>query len=156
MLQLLTNQVVCKPQKIHKQKPITVFVVDDDKDDRLLVFSNLLKSSCISQVHPIPSAKSLFCCLKKMGIYDSDCDESHKFLILLDINMPDTDGIKTLDYIRNHPMTAGIPVVLMSSEISGNQMYEAYGLEVNGFLQKPFKLESFNKIIESNYSWAIA
>lgn len=156
MLQLLKNQTVYKraePEKKHKTE-IIVFIVDDDRDDRAHTFSMLTGSSYVAEACPVPSAKALFQCFEKIGVYDTDFAEEQEALILLDIHMPDTDGIKTLDFIRNHPMTASIPVVLLSSDVSGDRMLDAYALEVNGFLQKPFNLDDFNKVIESNYSWA--
>ena len=36
-------------------------------------------------------------------------------LVLLDLQMPRTDGLQTLEAIREHPATRELPVVLMSS-----------------------------------------
>ena len=35
-------------------------------------------------------------------------------LILLDINLPDTDGIKLHEVLRHNPETSGIPVIMIT------------------------------------------
>lgn len=157
MLKLLKSEAACKKVKTQNksvQKKLIVFVVDDDRDDRILAFSKLMQSNYIAEICPVPSANLLFTCFDKIGVYEENFDAENDAVILLDIHMPETGGIEALDYIRNHPVTADIPVILLSSDVTGERMYDAYALSVNGFLQKPLNIDDFDNIVESNYSWA--
>ncbi len=62
-------------------------------------------------------------------------------LILLDIMMPEMDGLMTLQAIRKNPKTAGIPVILISALSDGASV--AHGLDVgaNDYITKPIDMD---------------
>jgi CheY-like chemotaxis protein len=62
-------------------------------------------------------------------------------LILLDITMPQLNGIETLAKIRSTPEIAAIPVVMLTAESDGERLGMADKLKVNGYIAKPFKGE---------------
>jgi len=57
-------------------------------------------------------------------------------LVLMDIHMPEMDGIEASEII--HEMNAGIPIVAMTANVSSGdkELYKSSGL--NGYLGKPF------------------
>jgi len=67
-------------------------------------------------------------------------------LVLLDIMMPGIDGFEVCRRIKGNPLTAGIPVVMLTAKKSSAD--QAKGLEVgaDAYLTKPFKS---GKIIET-------
>lgn len=141
-----------KPKEIGPDN-IIVFVVDDDRDDRFMAYSALKNSDRVAEVCPVPSADHLFKCFEALGFYDDSFPHDYPALILLDIHMPDMDGIKALDYIRDHPITAHIPVILLTGDVSGDKVYDAYQREVNGYLHKPLMLDQFHEEIDSGCHW---
>lgn len=58
-------------------------------------------------------------------------------LVLLDVMMPGMDGLQTLASIREDPLTAGLPVVLMTARV---QLYEQSRppAGVHAVIAKPF------------------
>src|SRR5690349_20337341 len=62
-------------------------------------------------------------------------------LILLDISMPDMDGLETLRHIRCKPETADIPVILISALNDTQDI--TYGLEAgaNDYITKPIDMD---------------
>lgn len=67
-------------------------------------------------------------------------------LIVTDLNMPVMDGDEMIDELRADPCTAGLPVIVMSSEASEvrRQRLAAYNIP---FVQKPFARELLSDII---------
>lgn len=57
-------------------------------------------------------------------------------VILLDILMPDIDGITLLRYLREHPETASIPVVMLSSKEEPSEKAAAFDAGANDYLVK--------------------
>ena len=57
-------------------------------------------------------------------------------VILLDILMPDIDGITLLRYLRQNPATASIPVVMLSSKEEGSEKAAAFEAGANDYLVK--------------------
>lgn len=59
-------------------------------------------------------------------------------LVMTDINMPDMDGEQLLIEIRNDPMLAGIPVLVVSTDRSESRARQMLALGADGYVSKPF------------------
>lgn len=57
---------------------------------------------------------------------------------VLDLMMPGMDGWGLLEWIRGEPALAGLPVVLVSARLWGEERERGYALGVKEFLSKPF------------------
>jgi two-component system, OmpR family, alkaline phosphatase synthesis response regulator PhoP len=55
-------------------------------------------------------------------------------VILLDVMMPDMDGIETFQALQSNPVTQSIPIILMTAKV---QQFAELG--VAGIIAKPFK-----------------
>lgn len=75
--------------------------------------------------------------------------QTHPTLILLDINMPDMDGIEVRRHLRASPHTAGIPVIALSA--GGNLRHRADELGADDYLVKPFSIDELLLRVEK---WA--
>ena len=62
--------------------------------------------------------------------------EKHYQLMLLDLTLPDTDGISLLRDLRADPATSALPVIVVSANI-GTSENKGKGLAVIDWLQKP-------------------
>ena len=59
--------------------------------------------------------------------------------ILLDVMMPDMDGIMTLQVLQAHPETERIPVILMTAKTQLADRERFAKLGISGLIGKPFK-----------------
>jgi CheY-like chemotaxis protein len=67
-------------------------------------------------------------------------------LILLDILMPDMDGVEVSQRLRADPVTAGIPIVVMSAQ---DRLHSAAALmPIDDQLPKPFTLDRLFSILD--------
>jgi CheY-like chemotaxis protein len=66
-------------------------------------------------------------------------------VILLDIMMPDMDGLEVSRRLRANPATAAIPIVAMSA--AGNLRALADQMPIDAQLSKPFNLETLYGIV---------
>jgi CheY-like chemotaxis protein len=68
-------------------------------------------------------------------------------LILLDINMPQMNGLEFLDHVKADPLHAKIPVIIVSTE--GKDADTARGLQAGAaaYVKKPFTNESILGVI---------
>ncbi|MBI1258788.1 MAG: response regulator [Chloroflexi bacterium] len=74
--------------------------------------------------------------------YDAlDCIEHEAFdLVLLDIMMPQISGLDVLKAIRENPLTAELPVILISARMDENDIVEGLTIGANDYITKPFRL----------------
>lgn len=65
--------------------------------------------------------------------------EQHPDLIIMDFVMPDVDGVEATAYIKSHPETKNIPIIMVTSIRQKEEVVKALKSGVNDFLIKPFK-----------------
>lgn len=70
-------------------------------------------------------------------------------VVLLDLLLPDVNGREILSAIRNSPTFESIAVVVMTSATEGQEVLLPAPLRVDGYLQKPFDVEEFLKLIRT-------
>jgi len=125
----------------------TLYIVDDDMDDRLFCQMHLKQSNWVRDIHVFESAADFFKYFETIGLYEFDHVSIDDSILLLDVQMPSINGMEALDFIRTHPVTTDMCTIMLTSNLSSDQAYEAYKLQANGYLQKPFSLTEFDKIL---------
>ena len=73
--------------------------------------------------------------------------------ILLDVMMPDMDGIMTLQALQAHPETERIPVILMTAKTQLADRERFAKLGISGLISKPFKAMQLADQISMTLSW---
>ena len=70
-------------------------------------------------------------------------------LVLLDISLPGIDGLTILKHIRAHAdnLIANMPVIAMSAHVFTEEVESYLKAGMNGFLGKPFSIESLEQAI---------
>jgi two-component system chemotaxis response regulator CheY len=68
--------------------------------------------------------------------------------IMLDINMPGTDGMTLLGTLGEDDRFKNIPVLMISSDSEEDKVIDALSLGARGFLAKPFETPVLHKEIE--------
>ena len=111
----------------------TIFVVEDDEGIREMIKFILLSEQF--EVRTFATVKSF---LKTKPIKIPD-------LFLLDIMLPDGNGIDLCKQLKEDTLTAVVPVVLMSAHADISNVPEA-----NDFIAKPFDIQEFLNRIRIN------
>jgi chemotaxis family two-component system response regulator Rcp1 len=70
-------------------------------------------------------------------------------LILLDLNLPKKSGREVLEEIKADPILMSIPIVILTTSASEEDILRSYLLHANCFITKPVDLDGFLKIVKS-------
>jgi CheY-like chemotaxis protein len=70
-------------------------------------------------------------------------------LILLDLNLPRKDGRQVLEEIKVNPALMTIPIVILTTSASEEDVLRSYRLHANCYISKPVDLDGFLKVIKS-------
>lgn len=70
-------------------------------------------------------------------------------LILLDLNMPLMNGKDTLGRLKSDSCYKKIPVIVMTSSESQQDVIQSYELGANCYIQKPVGLEELRELVEA-------
>lgn len=70
-------------------------------------------------------------------------------LILLDLNLPRKNGREVLAEVKSSPTLRQIPVLVMTSSRSDDDIAQAYALNANCFITKPSDLEEYRTVLKA-------
>jgi two-component system, cell cycle response regulator DivK len=74
--------------------------------------------------------------------------EEHPILILMDIQLPDFDGITALLQLRQDPATREIPVIAVSASAMPDEQHRILASGFNDYITKPIEVKSFVATVE--------
>jgi CheY-like chemotaxis protein len=69
-------------------------------------------------------------------------------LILLDLDLPDIHGSEVIQHLQKNPVTASIPVVVISGDATPSQIERLLVLGARNYLTKPFSAEPFLAVVD--------
>jgi two-component system, OmpR family, alkaline phosphatase synthesis response regulator PhoP len=73
--------------------------------------------------------------------------------ILLDVMMPDMDGIATFEKLMTNPETQSIPVILLTAKVQSSDRQKFAELGVKGLIAKPFNPMVLNDQLVDILGW---
>ena len=103
-----------------------VLVVDDDEDNAVIA-STILRTHGyqVEVAYNGPSALKML-------------EEQRFDVVLLDVMMPEMDGIEVLDRIKTNPHNAGMPVILVTARTQDEDVLTGYKCGADYYITKPF------------------
>ena len=124
----------------HTPLHLKLLVVDDDEISRLVLVRLLEKWG-----HEASTAETGIQALEYLRRNDFD-------LVLMDIQMPDMDGVETAKAIRNGQAGEGkrnIPIIALTAYAMGADKEQALAAGMDNYLAKPFEIKDFQKILNN-------
>ena len=122
-------------------KPIELLLVDDD-EMTLFIHEKILKRSGVP--FPMRSFQSAEQCLDHLHTSQN----AHRYVILLDINMPGMSGWEMLDQMQTELHELEIYVIMATSSVDYDDRKKAdhYPLVID-FIEKPFSIDICNGLM---------
>ena len=117
-----------------------IVLADDDEDDVLLALDALNEVRLANDVKVVRDGVEL------MEMLRGRSREDLPQLILLDLNMPRKDGRQVLEEMREDPDLRAIPVVVLTTSTSPEDLQKAYDLGANSYISKPV---TFHGLVEA-------
>jgi two-component system OmpR family response regulator len=62
-------------------------------------------------------------------------------LVILDVNLPDTNGFEVLERMRSYPLFAEVPVVMVTTQATRESVMKGLALGADGYITKPFDVD---------------
>src|SRR5258706_532379 len=125
-----------KTPDIQESRMAKILLVDDEKDMVELLAFNLQE-----QGHSIATAGAGMEALEKARAFLPD-------LILLDLMLPDLDGISICEILRRQPATREIPIIMITALGGEIARLAAFDSGVNDYLRKPFSPRELVKHVD--------
>ena len=123
---------------------IDILMVDDDEADILLAKRALHNGKLLNTMHVVKDGVEAMQYLRQEGQY---ANTTRPDLILLDLNMPRKDGREVLSEIKQDARLRSIPVVVLTTSDSDEDIIRMYDLHANCYVTKPVDLNQFTRIV---------
>ena len=127
----------------------TILMVDDDPDDRLLFKEACEEVRLRNPIEFLENGEQLIDYLKRQGDYAGRSGEPYPGVILLDLNMPLKDGREALEEIKTDPDLRHIPIVVLTTSKSEDDILSSYGLGASSYIVKPISLDRLMRVVNS-------
>jgi CheY-like chemotaxis protein len=127
---------------------ITILMADDDADDRMLTEDAMKESRLGNTFRCVEDGQELMDYLTRRGKY-AHGNAPRPGLILLDLNMPRKDGRQALQEIKSDPDLRRIPVVILTTSKTEEDVLRSYDLGANSFISKPVTFDGLVEIVRT-------
>ena len=122
-----------------------ILIVDDASLNRAILRDMLRENF---QVLEAEGGTACFALLEKYG--------TDIALVLLDLIMPEMNGIQVLREMRQRELLDSIPVIMITADTSRESMRQAYELGVSDYIERPFDIQVVQRRVMNTvklYAW---
>ncbi len=126
--------------------PINILLVEDNPADVLLTAEALREGRVAHDLSVVNNGADAMYFLRRQGKFQKSPRPN---LIFLDINLPKKNGFEVLADIKGDPDLRSIPVIVLTTSSSRQDIRRAYGLHANCYIVKPIELDDFFRAIRN-------
>lgn len=124
--------------------PIEILLVEDSPSDAMMTREVLEHSKLINSLHVVEDGVQAIDYLRKRPPYEN---APRPDMILLDLNLPKKSGREVLAEVKGDDDLKMIPVVVLTTSKSDEDVGKSYSLHANCYITKPVEFDEFAKII---------
>mgnify|MGYP006137523289 FL=1 len=121
-------------------KPVHILLVEDNEGDILLTTEALEDSSINNTITVVKNGKQALDYLFQKEGYENALRPD---LILLDINLPLKSGHEVLIELKSSEELKHIPIIMLTTSSSQNDIKQCYKNHANCFITKPVEINDF-------------
>jgi len=128
------------------QRPIAILMVEDSPSDAQLTVEALHAAKIANRLSHVEDGVEAMRFLRRQGPY---ADAPRPDLILLDLNLPRMDGREVLDELKRDLNLKVIPVVVLTTSRSEQDVLRSYQLHANCYIIKPVDFTQFMGVVKA-------
>jgi CheY-like chemotaxis protein len=125
-----------------------ILLVEDSPEDFEATERALRRSGLKNPIFRCSDGDEALDFLHQRGRYSDPAQAPRPGIILLDLNLPGTDGREVLSEIKQEPALKRIPVVVLTTSSDQRDIDACYQAGANSYMQKPVDMDGFLKSIE--------
>ena len=128
-----------------ESRDIEILLVEDNPADVQLTKEAFKEGKVRNKLNVVIDGVEALAFLRKEGKYS---ETAHPDLILLDLNLPKKDGREVLKEIKQDPALKRIPVVILTTSDTEQDILKSYDLHANCYVTKPVNIQRFIDIVK--------
>jgi CheY-like chemotaxis protein len=125
-----------------------MLVIEDSNED-FEAFKRYVQRSPLSiPLYRCTTGDMALAFLYHQGAYENGRDAPRPGLIVIDLNLPGTDGREVLRRIKQDPDLGTIPIVVFTTSNNPRDIEDCYQLGVNSYIVKPINIHQLKQDIQ--------
>jgi CheY-like chemotaxis protein len=141
------QSLLIKPMTAISKVPL--LVVEDSNEDFKMLHRLIRRMSVENPIYRCTSGDDALDYLKLQGSYRDAENAPRPAVILLDLNLPGTDGRSTLTRLKQDGNLKEIPVVIFTTSAAPKDIDFCYQTGANAYLVKPIDRSELQKTIQT-------
>jgi len=125
-----------------------ILLVEDSPEDTEATLRALKRAGLTSSVFHCESGDDGLDFLYHRGQYSNPSQSPRPCVILLDLNLPGTDGREVLAEIKNDEQLRTIPVVVLTTSADARDIENCYHMGANSYIKKAVDFDRFSQTIQ--------
>ena len=126
-------------------KKLFILLVEDNEADIYLTTEAFQLAEVDTNLAVVKNGKAAIDFVFKQGLFK---DAKTPDLIFLDVNLPKANGHEVLKLLKQDEALRRIPVIMLTTSSSENDINQSYQNYVNCYITKPFEADAFIKMID--------
>jgi two-component system response regulator len=127
-------------------RPAEILLVEDNPGDVELTRVALEDAKLLNTLHVVSDGVAAIAFLRRQPPY---AKAPRPDLILLDLNLPKKDGREVLAEIKNDESLRIIPVIVLTTSKTDEDILRSYKLNANCYVTKPVDFNGFAAVVRS-------
>jgi len=127
----------------------SVLLVEDDENDVFFFKRAAEKANLHCPLHIVRDGDEAVAYLQGDGVFANREQFPLPCLIVLDLNLPQKHGLDVLQWIRASAPDPAVPVVILTSSTSDDDLREAYRFGANSYLNKPSLPDGLDEMLRT-------
>lgn len=124
-----------------------VLLVEDNMAHAELIQRGLGEHRVASSIAHVHDGEEALDYLLRRGAYAAPGSAPRPEVVLLDLRLPKLDGLQVLAEVRRREAFDDLPVVVLTTSKSSEDITEAYRSRANSYLVKPLEYDGLSRLI---------
>ena len=129
-------------------REVIILIAEDDAGHARLIEKNLTRAGLSNKILRFENGQRILDFLFPRGEGPKRATDA-PYLILLDIRMPQVDGIEVLRQIKAHPELRRIPVIMLTTTDDPREVERCHDIGCSSYIVKPVDYDKFAEAIKS-------
>ncbi len=125
---------------------IDILLVEPNSGDCRLFTESFADANLLNTVYTVTDGAAALDFVHQRDPY---ADAPRPDLILLEPQLPDTDGDSILSELEGEPELSEIPVAVLTSSTVGTKIVKSHGLDAEFYVEKPVEREDFISFVDA-------